>query len=71
MANSTSSPTLPERHSARSPDPARRGVDFGLVTTDSPGDWAWPVAETSFVLMYKAPRDPVGSKAALDFFRGR
>jgi len=60
---------LQERHSARSLDPAWRAVDFDLVTTDSPGDWAYPVAATSFVLIYEAPRDPVGSKTALDFFR--
>ena len=43
--------------------------DFGVVITDAPGADAWPIAATNFILMYKQPKDPMRSKAALDFFR--
>jgi phosphate transport system substrate-binding protein len=37
--------------------------------TDAPGDDAYPVAASAFVLMYKKPKDPARTKAALEFFR--
>jgi len=43
--------------------------DFFLVMTDAPGDGAWPIAATNFILMYKQPKDAERSKAAIDFFR--
>jgi phosphate transport system substrate-binding protein len=43
--------------------------DFFLVMTDAPGEQAYPVAATSFVLMYKNPKDATRSRQALDFFR--
>jgi phosphate transport system substrate-binding protein len=43
--------------------------DFYLVITDAPGDQAYPVAATAFILMHKSPKDPVRSKAAFGFFR--
>ena len=43
--------------------------DFHLVITDAPGKGSWPIAASSFVLMYKHPKDEARSKAALDFFR--
>lgn len=42
--------------------------DFYLVMTDAPGETAWPIAATNFILMYKQPKDAARSKAALDFF---
>ncbi len=42
--------------------------DFSLVITNAPGAQSWPVAATNFILMYKQPKDPRRSKAALDFF---
>ena len=44
-------------------------TDFNLVITDAPGEAAWPLTATNFILMYKQPKDPARSKAALDFFR--
>lgn len=43
--------------------------DFYLVMTDAAGENAYPIAATSFVLMYKKPKDPARSKAALEFFK--
>ena len=43
--------------------------DFDLVMTDAPGKGAFPIAATTFILMYKQPKDPSRSRAALDFFR--
>ena len=47
----------------------KNAKDFGVVITNAPGAAAWPIAATNFILMYKQPRDPARSKAALDFFR--
>jgi phosphate transport system substrate-binding protein len=46
-----------------------RAEDFDVVMTDSPGDDSYPIAATSFVLMYKSPRLPARTTAALEFFR--
>ena len=43
--------------------------DFHLVITDAPGPNSWPIAASSFVLMYKQPKDAMRSKTALDFFK--
>ena len=47
----------------------KNAKDFGVVITNAPGAQAWPIAATNFILMYKQPKDPARSKAALDFFR--
>jgi len=43
--------------------------DFYLVMTNAPGDQAWPITATNFILMYKQPKNPAGAKAAQEFFR--
>jgi phosphate transport system substrate-binding protein len=43
--------------------------DFYLVITDADGAKSWPIAASSFVLMYRQPKDPAHTKSALDFFR--
>ncbi|AXK72009.1 phosphate ABC transporter substrate-binding protein PstS [Lysobacter sp. TY2-98] len=47
----------------------KNAKDFSVVITNAPGEQAWPIAATNFILMYKQPKDPARSKAALDFFR--
>jgi len=42
--------------------------DFFLVITNAPGENAWPITATNFILVYKQPKDTAGTKAALDFF---
>ena len=42
--------------------------DFYLVMTNAPGEQAWPITATNFILMYKQPKDAAGAKNAKDFF---
>jgi phosphate transport system substrate-binding protein len=46
-----------------------KAKDFFLVMTNAPGDNAWPVAATNFILMQRKPKDRVRAKAAIEFFR--
>ncbi|WP_205651054.1 phosphate ABC transporter substrate-binding protein PstS [Tsuneonella mangrovi] len=43
--------------------------DFDLVMTNAPGAAAYPITATTFVLMYKNPKNPASSAKALKFFR--
>ncbi|WP_338468436.1 phosphate ABC transporter substrate-binding protein PstS [Novosphingobium sp. ZN18A2] len=43
--------------------------DFDLVMTNAPGDQAYPITASTFVLMYKQPKDQARSDAALKFFK--
>jgi phosphate transport system substrate-binding protein len=43
--------------------------DFYLVMTNAPGEDAWPIAATVFIMMYKQPKNPAGAKAAKEYFR--
>lgn len=43
--------------------------DFDLVMTDANGPDAYPVTATTFIIMYKQPKTPAQSKAAIDFFK--
>jgi phosphate transport system substrate-binding protein len=46
-----------------------KAQDFYLVITDAPGAQSWPISATTFVLMYKQPKDAARTKRTLDFFR--
>jgi len=46
-----------------------KAQDFYLIMTDAPGDNAYPMAATAFVVMYKNPKDALRSRTAFDFFR--
>ncbi len=43
--------------------------DFYLVMTNAPGENAWPITATNFILMYKQPKNAEGAKNAKEFFR--
>ena len=43
--------------------------DFNLLMTNAPGNKAWPIAATTWVVMYKRPRHAERSKVARQFFR--
>ena len=43
--------------------------DFFLVLTNAPGEDAYPITATTFVLMHKQPKFPDRSAAAIDFVR--
>jgi phosphate transport system substrate-binding protein len=42
--------------------------DFYVILTNAPGDKSWPVAGSTFVLMYAKPQDAAVSAEALKFF---
>lgn len=42
--------------------------DFYLLMTNAPGATAWPIAATTWILMYKQPKDQAGSVSARKFF---
>ncbi|GAA4800184.1 phosphate ABC transporter substrate-binding protein PstS [Lysobacter hankyongensis] len=46
-----------------------KAKDFYLVMTNAPGQNAWPIAATNFILMYKKPKNAAGAKSAKEFFR--
>jgi phosphate transport system substrate-binding protein len=46
-----------------------KAQDFDLVMTNAPGAQAYPIAASTFILMYKQPKDAAASRAALDFFK--
>ncbi len=43
--------------------------DFRLLITNAPGPKAWPITATSWVIMYKKPKNAEHTKVAFDFFR--
>lgn len=43
--------------------------DFNVIMTNAPGDNAWPITATTWIIMYKTPKDAEQSKAAFDFFK--
>jgi phosphate transport system substrate-binding protein len=46
-----------------------KAIDFYLVMTNAAGVDSYPITATTFVIMYKTPKDPQRSAAALKFFR--
>ncbi|NWA29819.1 phosphate ABC transporter substrate-binding protein PstS [Pseudomonas gingeri] len=43
--------------------------DFNLIMTNAPGDGAWPITATTWIIMYKQPKNAEQSKAAFNFFK--
>jgi phosphate transport system substrate-binding protein len=37
--------------------------------TNAPGKTAWPITATTWIIMYKQPKNAEKSKAAFDFFK--
>ena len=46
-----------------------KAQDFNLVMTNAPGAQAYPVTATTFVIMYKQPKNKGRSDAAIKFFK--
>ena len=46
----------------------KNSKDFYLVITNAPGEQAWPISATVFMIMYKQPKNAASAKAAKDFF---
>jgi phosphate transport system substrate-binding protein len=43
--------------------------DFNLIMTNAPGAKAWPITATTWVILYKSPKNVGNSKAAFGFFK--
>ena len=43
--------------------------DFNLLMTNAPGADAWPITATTWIVMYKEPKNEERSKVAFDFFK--
>ncbi|TWC13246.1 MULTISPECIES: phosphate ABC transporter substrate-binding protein PstS [unclassified Pseudomonas] len=43
--------------------------DFNLIMTNAPGDSAWPITATTWIIMYKQPKNAEQSQAAFNFFQ--
>jgi phosphate transport system substrate-binding protein len=43
--------------------------DFNLIMTNAPGDTAWPITATTWIIMYKQAKNAEQSNAAFDFFK--
>jgi len=43
--------------------------DFNLIMTNAPGAKAWPITATTWVILYKSPKNAGNSKAAFGFFK--
>jgi phosphate transport system substrate-binding protein len=46
-----------------------KAKDFDLVMTNAPGQNAYPIAASTFILLPKAPKNQPASKAAIAFFK--
>ncbi|MBN8728434.1 MAG: phosphate ABC transporter substrate-binding protein PstS [Xanthomonadales bacterium] len=43
--------------------------NFNLLMTNAPGEDAWPITATSWVIVHRQPKHAARAKATLDFFR--
>ncbi|ADV26787.1 phosphate ABC transporter, periplasmic phosphate-binding protein [Pseudoxanthomonas suwonensis 11-1] len=43
--------------------------DFHLVMTNAPGEEAWPITATNFILVHRQPRDAASARQTREFFR--
>ena len=43
--------------------------DFNLIMTNAPGEGAWPITATTWIIMYKQPKNAEQSQAAFSFFK--
>ena len=47
----------------------KHAKNFELLITNAPGENAWPITATSWVIMYKKPKNLKHTKVVMDFFR--
>jgi len=43
--------------------------DFNVIMTNAPGDQAWPITATTWIIMYKKSKNPSHTKVAFEFFK--
>jgi phosphate transport system substrate-binding protein len=47
----------------------KNAKDFNLIMTNAPGDQAWPITATTWIIMYKKSKNASHTKVAFDFFK--
>jgi phosphate transport system substrate-binding protein len=47
----------------------KHAKNFELLITNAPGENAWPITATSWVIMYKQPKNLEHTKVVMDFFK--
>ena len=47
----------------------KNAKDFNLLMTNAPGADAWPITATTWIVMYKDPKNEERSKVAFEFFK--
>ena len=62
-------PTAAAFASAASTADWKSAKDFNLIMTNAPGADAWPITATTWVIMYKTPKNAANSKTAFEFFK--
>jgi len=67
-AGKTVSPDTDAFEAAASGAPWSTVKDFYVILTNAPGDKSWPIAGSTFILMYAKPQDAAISAEALKFF---
>lgn len=62
-------PTSESFHAAARTANWSEAKEFFLVMTDAPGEGAYPITATVFMLMRKEPKNPEAAAVAMDFFK--
>ncbi len=68
-AGNVVAPTIATFQAAADTADWKHSKNFNLVMTNAPGAKAWPITATSWVIMYKKPKNVTNSKVAFDFFK--
>ncbi|MFC3651106.1 phosphate ABC transporter substrate-binding protein PstS [Dyella humi] len=62
-------PTIASFQAAANTADWKSAKDFNLLMTNAPGNDAWPITATSWVIMYKTPKNLANTKVSFDFFK--
>ncbi|MEO8748241.1 MAG: phosphate ABC transporter substrate-binding protein PstS [Rhodanobacter sp.] len=62
-------PTIASFQAAADTADWKNAKNFNLLMTNAPGAAAWPITATSWVIMYKQPRNAANAKVVMDFFK--
>ncbi|WP_425480236.1 phosphate ABC transporter substrate-binding protein PstS [Dyella monticola] len=62
-------PTIASFQAAANTADWKSAKDFNLLMTNAPGAQAWPITATSWVIMYKTPKNAANAKVTFDFFK--
>ena len=62
-------PTIASFQAAADAADWKNARNFNLLMTNAPGAAAWPITATSWVIMYKQPRNVANAKVVMEFFR--